>query len=409
MKRKRILVIGINSVPELTGIGKYTGDMLYWLVDQGHDVTMVTAPPYYPQWKVAEEYSTLKFKKERIMPGLTIYRCPLYVPARPNGKKRILHEASFFITAFLVVARLLFKKRYDNVIVAAPPFHLGLLGLFYRFFRKTRLHYHLQDLQVDAARELGMLKSGWLLTAVSGLEKYILRNADIVSTISAGMKRKVKAKVARHVALFPNWVDTKVYFPVSGGSALKREFGFLPEDKIVLYSGSIGEKQGLEMILDVALMLKEQSALKLVICAEGPFKEDLKRRAAERNAGNIFFIPLQPKDNFNKFLNMADVHLVIQKSGAGDLVMPSKLASIFAVGGLVIVTAATGTSLFEQLNRYDIGLVIPPDDPEGLARAIVNSLDTCHCQQRVNARVYAEQYLCKSVILGELPSLLDGV
>ena len=48
----KILVYGINYSPELTGIGKYTGEMVEWLVAQGHEVRVITAPPYYPQWQV---------------------------------------------------------------------------------------------------------------------------------------------------------------------------------------------------------------------------------------------------------------------------------------------------------------------------------------------------------------------
>lgn len=41
----RILIHGINFSPELTGIGKYSGEMAEWLAAQGHEVRVVTAPP----------------------------------------------------------------------------------------------------------------------------------------------------------------------------------------------------------------------------------------------------------------------------------------------------------------------------------------------------------------------------
>ena len=53
----RILIHGINFSPELTGIGKYTGEMAEWLATQGHEIRVVTAPPYYPQWQLAEGYA----------------------------------------------------------------------------------------------------------------------------------------------------------------------------------------------------------------------------------------------------------------------------------------------------------------------------------------------------------------
>jgi colanic acid biosynthesis glycosyl transferase WcaI len=255
MSKKRILIIGINSRPEFTGIGRYTGEMLTWLAGQGHEVTMITAYPYYPYWKIQKPYSGWLYKKEMPLPGLTLYRCPLYVPAIPTGLKRMIHEASFFISAFLVVFRLLFKRRYDTVFTIAPPFHLGFLALFYRFFKGSTVVYHLQDLQIDAAKELGILKSGPLFSVLFNLEKFILKKVDIVTTISVGMHERILNKVRRSVVLFPNWVDTNLYYPVKERETLRRRWGFSSEDKLVVYAGSIGEKQGLDMLLHIAATL----------------------------------------------------------------------------------------------------------------------------------------------------------
>ncbi|GHL49096.1 hypothetical protein ECZU29_39460 [Escherichia coli] len=60
----KILVYGINYSPELTGIGKYTGEMVEWLAAQGHEVRVITAPPYYPQWQVGENYSAWRYNEE---------------------------------------------------------------------------------------------------------------------------------------------------------------------------------------------------------------------------------------------------------------------------------------------------------------------------------------------------------
>ena len=83
----KILLYGINYSPELTGIGKYSGEMATWLATQGHEVRVVTAPPYYPDWKVWQGFSAWRFYK-RQEAGVTVIRCPLYVPARPVGSPR---------------------------------------------------------------------------------------------------------------------------------------------------------------------------------------------------------------------------------------------------------------------------------------------------------------------------------
>jgi len=94
----KILVYGINYSPELTGIGKYTGEMVEWMTSQGHEVRVITAPPYYPVWKVHPDYSAWKYKKEQ--GKATVWRCPLYVPKQPSTLKRLLHLGSFALSSF---------------------------------------------------------------------------------------------------------------------------------------------------------------------------------------------------------------------------------------------------------------------------------------------------------------------
>lgn len=407
--KRKILVIGINCLPDLTGIGKYTGEMLSWLVEQGHEVTMITAAPYYPQWKVQAPYSGNWYRKELLYEGhLTIYRCPLYIPKNPSGLKRLMHEASFFLSAFFVVLRLLFTGGADVVLCIAPPFHLGFLGLMYRFFKKAKVCYHIQDLQIDAAKELKILKSDWIFSLLFGMERFILNNVDLVSTISLGMKRKVMLKFNKSVVLFPNWVDTESNFPLHDDT-LKSRWGFNTEDKIVLYSGSIGEKQGLENILIIADRFKEREHIKFVICGTGPFKERLIERAFNMGLKNVIFMPLQEKKVFNEFLNLADIHLVLQKGDAGDLVMPSKLTAILAVGGLVLVTADPGTSLYDVIDEHNSGILVEPESLDALYLGIQNGLLSDSVTIKTNARNYAEKYLSKNHIMKDFQSDLFKV
>ena len=80
----RLLIYGLNHAPEPTGIGKFTGEMAAWLAARVHQVRVVTAPPYYPAWQVGAGYSGWRWRRERVE-GAEVYRCPLYVPARPRG------------------------------------------------------------------------------------------------------------------------------------------------------------------------------------------------------------------------------------------------------------------------------------------------------------------------------------
>jgi colanic acid biosynthesis glycosyl transferase WcaI len=217
---KRVLLIGGNFYPELTGIGKYNGEMVDFLAKSGYECTVITSYPYYPFWKIQEPYCKKWwwYRKENktvssSVKPITIYRCPQFVPQKPSGSKRMLLDFSFCLSCFLIVSGLLFKRKYDYIITVAPSFQIGLIGLFYKWLRRSKHIYHIQDLQIDAARDLKMIKSRRLLQVLLGVEKFIIKKADIVSSISTGMIKRIKAKHEREIIFFPNWVDTKKYIP----------------------------------------------------------------------------------------------------------------------------------------------------------------------------------------------------
>jgi len=397
--KKRILLIGHNFSPELTGIGKYSGEMMEWLTKNGHDCSVVTTYPYYPYWKIQPPYKNGWYKKEVIsFPGsdakLTIYRCPLYVPKNLSGKNRMMHDFSFVVSMFFKLVNLLiFKKRFDYIITVAPPFHLSFISLFYRKLKGGKLIYHIQDLQIEAAQESKLLNGDKLFNLLYKAEKFILKRSDVLSSISQGMINRIEAKAAQKVLLFPNWVETSVFFPVDDKTGLKEKWGFDNSQFICLYSGSIGEKQGLENIISAAEILKEHTRIQFIICGTGPYKSKLEELVKSKALNNITFLPLQDKAAFNDFLNMADLHLIIQKAYMGDLVMPSKLQTILATGGVSLVTAENGTSLQEVIEKFDVGFIIPPDDYQKLAESILSISVTDPAEKQANARRYALQYL----------------
>lgn len=397
---KKILLIGGNYYPEQTGIGRYNGEMMTWLSEHGFDCSVVTTYPYYPQWQVQDSYKAKHLWYSREKHGkVKVFRCPLFVPKKVSALKRILLDFSFSSSALFKVLPFLLKKKYDAVIVVVPPFHLGILGAMYKRFRKAKFIYHIQDLQIEAARDLNMIKSDKIINALFKTEKYILNRADIISSISSGMIEQIEAKTGRHVTFFPNWSDISAIFPVEDKSGLKEMFDLPANNKIALYSGAVGEKQGLEVILEIAKEWLHRTDITFVICGMGPYKSKLIEMAEEMGLTNLVFKDLQPKEKFNAFLNMADVHLVIQKADVSELVMPSKLTNILAAGGLALVTANPGSTIFEEIKKHKMGLLVPAEDKEALKAGIENALGNDHSLERNNARSYAEEYISIDKVL----------
>ena len=403
---KRILLIGGNYAPELTGIGKYNGEMMQWFAQQGYDCTVITTFPYYPHWKVNDEYSSKQYlySSEQQQVGkhhIQVIRCPHFVPKQPSGANRLLSDLTIFISTFFAVFIQLFKKKHDYVLVVAPPFLTGLTGIMYQKIKGASLVYHVQDLQIDAARDLNMIKSPAVFKALFGIEKYILNQANMISTISRGMMKRLENKCSKTVTFFPNWVDLDQFYIVKNKEELKFDFGFNCRDKIILYSGAIGEKQGLEAILYAAQSTLHIPNIKYIICGSGPYKQNLEVLKDKLQLTNVFFLPLKPTEKFNSFLNMADFHLILQKSNAGDLVLPSKLSAILATGGVSIVTANPGTSLYDIVVSAEIGYAIEPENQLQLNEVILKAIQADNATKSYNALTYANNSLSLNSILAD--------
>ncbi|MDB5732343.1 MAG: glycosyl transferase, partial [Variovorax sp.] len=188
----KILLYGINFAPELTGIGKYTGEMAAWLSAAGHEVRVITAPPYYPDWAVWPGHSARRYTKTSWQ-GVTVFRTPLWVPKRVSGAKRLLHLASF---AAASAPALLAQWRWkpDVVWVTEPPLACTPAALAFARLNGAAAWLHVQDYEVDAAFDLGMLKGRRLRQLVTATERWLMRRFDRVSTISGRMVERAIAK-----------------------------------------------------------------------------------------------------------------------------------------------------------------------------------------------------------------------
>lgn len=227
----KILVYGINYSPELTGIGKYSGEMARWLAAQGHEVRVVTAPPYYPDWKVRKGFSSLRYDTRR-EDGVTVTRCPLYVPAKPSALKRMLHLASFSLSSSLAVLGQV-RWRPELVILVVPTLFCAPQVLLLAKLTGAKSVLHIQDYEVDALFGLGIAKGGVLKRFAFAAERTILRAFDRVSTISSGMLQRARHKGVSKQALrfFPTGRKPRASrtcptpLPCSSASASSRASG----------------------------------------------------------------------------------------------------------------------------------------------------------------------------------------
>ena len=363
-----LLIVGLNYAPEEVGIGPYTQGLAEGLAARGHQVRVIAGQPYYPQWRRWPGFGRGWTKATEA--GVSVTRCPHYVPANPGGFRRIVHLTSFALSA-LYPALNAALSRPKVVICVAPALLSVPVAWIAARLAGAKLWLHIQDFEVEAALATGLVSGGTAARFARWLENRLLGIADRVSTISPQMCAKLREKgvAAERVVELRNWANAPARDPANG-AAYRAEWG-LGEKRVALYSGNIANKQGIGIVIEAAHLLASRDDLVFVICGEGPNRARLEAQA--EGLANLQFHDLQPAARLGELLALADVHLLPQIAGAADLVLPSKLANMLGSARPVVATSAPGTGLYAEVEGC--GINTEPDDAVAFAAAISYLLD----------------------------------
>ena len=403
----RLLIYGLNFAPEPTGTGKFTGEMAAWLAARGHDVRALAAPPYYPSWKRDPSVPLWRGETWR---GVRVHRAPLYVPERPSGAARIGHLLSFAASSLPLAWWQAASFHPQAVIAIAPTLMTAPGALAAAALARARTWLHLQDFETDAAFGLGLVSGGGVKRGALAGEARLLRSFDRVSTISEPMRARLTEKgvAPERTRLVPNWADLSAIRPLGGPSALRAELGIPSGAVVALYAGPLGEKQGLEILVEAARMLADEPSILIAIAGEGPARTRLLEAA--RAVPNVLFLPLQPVERLNDLLNLADIHLLPERPEAADLVMPSKLGGMLA-SGRPVIAAVRGNGAVAAALADGAGLVTPPGDAAALGAAVraLAADPERRAQLGRAARAAAERDWDREVILTRFESDLSSI
>ncbi len=363
----RILVLSINYWPDETGIAAFNTWRCEYLAAQGHEVTICTGPPYYPEWRIPERYRR-KLVEREIRNGVTILRSWMFVPQVPNAKTRILHEASFLASSFL---RALCTPKPDLIFAVSPPLGLGLTAATLSRLWRVPFIFDVEDLQPDAAVEFGMIKQQSVIRALYRMENFAYRRAALVSTITEGMRQRIVQKgiAPEKVVLFPARADSSLYSLRDryDGKAFREKHGLVGK-LIVSHSGNMGVKQGLEVILEAAAKSRAQEDIQYLFVGDGAMRSQLEARA--RNLSNVRFLPVLEKDAFMQMLAATDIALITQQRIVSDIVFPSKTVTLLSAGCPVIASVNSGSEVARTVLRSGAGLVVEPENADALLTSI---------------------------------------
>jgi len=242
----------------------------------------------------------------------------------------------------------------------------------------------------------------------------LLSHLDQVSSISRAMCRRLEAKAPlRHRVMFlPNWTDLTSMRSQAPSQAYRAAWSIPDGMLIVLYSGSLGRKQGVEVLLEAFALLPEHLPLYLVIAGEGPERVRLEEYAKSLLlAKRLRFISFAPQERLAEFLNTGDIHCIPQRLAAADLVLPSKLTNILGVGRPVVVTTPETSELARTIHAASCGLVVEPENPTALAAALKKLCTDASLRNTMGmaGRRYAERHLEINAVLSHLRTKLASM
>jgi len=400
------MILSINYWPEETGIGAFTTYRAEYLAAAGHDVTVCTTFPYYPEWKVPQRYSG-QLGQTEMRNGVRIVRSYAYIPNPVRTAKRIVHEATFILGCFL---RALTQKRPDVLLVISPPLGLGPAAIVLSRFWRIPYVFDVEDLQPDAAAELKMLPS-WALNFLYRVERSAYKHAALVSTLTHGMRDRIVSRgvPAQKVELFePRADESLLDLDQDEANAFRRKYG-LEGKFLVTHSGNMGFKQALGVIVEAAALNRQEDSTVFLLVGDGAERENIEGRVAQLRLGNVRLLPLLEANEFRGLLGASDLCLVTQQKSVSDIVFPSKVVTYLTAGRPVLGSVNGKSEVARVICESGAGRIVEPENAEALLMAIheLRGTDLNACSQL--AREYACRRWSSARVLGHLEKMLQEI
>lgn len=357
-----ICIVAVNYFPEVTGCGPYTTDLAENLAQAGHEVTVVTALPHYPQWSVPSEYLS-KDRRTETINGVRVLRCRLYVPAKMSAIARIAYEATFLASAWLRSRRL----KPDVVVAVSPALGDVVVGSILAKRRKVPFGVLVQDLMTAATTQSKISGGDKVAGLASAIESKYLGRADSVAAITESFSESILGLgvSASKVVVSPNY-SVKNIERIPRNTARKL-MGWSENDFILTHTGNMGLKQDLGNLIE-AIKLVESENVKLLLVGDGSQRSELEEQAGKNP--KIQFMGLVEEKDYSALLSASDVLLLNEAPTITDMSLPSKLTSYEASGQRILGAVVPGGNTAKVLDKLPNASWVQAGKPELLAKEI---------------------------------------
>lgn len=365
----RILIVTNVFKPEMGALANRLYPIVRQMAADGHKVFVATGMPNYPKGVVFPEYVGKRTMSEDIE-GATVLRTSYHVAPRNQSKLRMLLSYGTMMPALYRSGRR--AGKVDVVYVTSPPLFSAIPAMWLAKWSNAKLVVELRDLWPDEFISVGAAKEGSRIVKwVRKIEREAYRRATlVVCTTNAFSDTVVERGVKReNTVLIPNGADIEVFRPLPSRNKAAEALQ-VGEKFVVMYSGLLGLKFGLDMLLDVAAILKPHDDIVMVIRGEGPKKADLVERVAKDGLTNVVFGGEVPFPDVPYMVARADVCVTcLPPDDYLEKIISVKIFEYLACEKPVVASLrGEGARVITEGKG---GLVVAPGDAQAMSNAIL--------------------------------------
>lgn len=337
-----ILFISHNFFPESNAPAVRTYEHLRRWQFLGHNVTVVSSAPNFPDGKVYAGFKN-KFFERSILNNINVIRVWTYISPNRGFIRRTLSYISFLVNSVLVSV---FLKKPTVVIATSPQFFSGLAGMLISMIRKVPFVFEVRDLWPDSIEAVGaMEKRSLVFKALKKLEFIMYSRADLIVCVTSSFKQyMIENNVPpQKIHIVTNGVDFENFQQLIGSHLHDSVAAFDDNDFVVGYVGTVGMSHELETIIEAAAILRKYVSIKFLIVGSGAELERLIRYADKLRAYNVEFVGKVDRKYIPGILNRCNVCIVsLKNTPLFKTVIPSKIFECFAAGAPVLMMTPEG-------------------------------------------------------------------
>jgi hypothetical protein len=364
-----ILFITDNFPPEVNVPASRTFEHCREWVRAGHQVTVMTCVPNFPNGRVYEGYKNKLVQTEN-MGGIDVIRVWSYITANEGFVKRILDYVSFMVSAVGVSPRV---KAPDLVISTSPQFFSACAAYLISRMKQVPFVFELRDIWPESIKAVGAMKSSLIIRMLEKIEIFLYHHAVKIVSVTHSFKNTLirRGVPGDKITVVTNGVDLERFRPREKDADLKEKYGL--EGKFVAgYIGTHGMAHALETLLEAADQVRHQAGgdrFRFILLGNGARKAHLLEKAKEMDLDNVIFIDSVPKEDVAKYWSLLDVSIIhLRKTPLFTTVIPSKLFECMGMG-IPVLHGVMGESA-KMVEKHGVGMLFEPENADALCRGL---------------------------------------